>query len=576
MILVCQLFALLWVIGDLWASHAQTMPEKQIALTLLFTGSLPLPALWWETTRRYVLWHGLGRSWLNSRWTHIPILFAVVAWLFMLANPWHGQLLEPVIRGRNDYRWGLAIAANGNYLIAFSTFALCVWATLRHTAPRVRFKLGILGAATLLPVITNVLHVYLADSPREDIVALGLGVGSLTVIYGINRRHLFDLLPVALHEIVRRDPDGLLLLDRGGRLLLWNPAAEKLLESMLLEPDMPVLSVLAERLEDARTGQRLESSEDLNRIVTEQHDASLRPVFRYTGGGGESWLRLSVMPIPSRRGRLAAVCLRVENVANHGAGTHGSRDPAYGGENDERLAMLAAGISHDVNNLLGVIEGRARLALEDAQRGLPVRRHLVAISRSADVARDLNAQLVSYAELAGAERHPLDLSRLVDAILPVLREPVPPRIELRMDLSPVLPEVDGNPAQLREVAMNLVNNAVEAIGDDHGVVSLCTGTARLDAETLRHDDLAGRLEPGEYVELSVSDTGPGLDATARKRVFEAFYSTRGRGRGLGLAVVFAIVDAHGGAIAVESRPGNGSVFRVLLPLARPHPGSTLA
>ena len=114
------------------------------------------------------------------------------------------------------------------------------------------------------------------------------------------------------------------------------------------------------------------------------------------------------------------------------------------------------------------------------------------------------------------------------------------------------------------------------IGDASGVVSVRTVAARLDVERLGRDHLVGRLEPGDHVLLSVSDTGHGLDANARKRAFDAFYTSKGPGRGIGLAMVSGVVDAHRGAIAVESQPGRGSVFRVWLPAARPGAGRTRA
>jgi signal transduction histidine kinase len=563
----CQILALLWVVGDLWASHAANLLQKQIALGVLFTGSLWIVAAWWETTRRYVVWHGLARRWMRSRWAKLPLWLAGPAWLFAITNPWHGQVLEPVLGARNEYRWGIFGLAYWNWGLTLATFALCAWAARRHASREVRSKMRLLALATLAPLGASLAHTYAPGLPREDATtALGLGLASATVIYGITRVRLFGLLPVALHEILRRDPDGVLLLDRGGRLLLWNPAAEKLLETLLLEPDLPLFDVLAKRLEAEPGGGRLSGAHELTELLTQSGEC--RPVFRYVGWGGERWLRFSVAPIPGRRGRIAAVCLRVEDATQEEQAARERRDRverAHREERAESLALMAGGIAHDFNNLLSAIDGRVRLALQDVARGLPVRRHLRAILKSTNLAEELTAQLLSYAGRSPVKRGPVELSSLVEDMAELLRDALPAGATLQLELARSLTAVHADATQLRQVLLNLVQNAGQALGDDSGRVAVSTALVDLDASRLRREGLCGKLGPGRHVLLEVADDGCGMDETTSRCAFDAFFTTRCDGHGLGLALVAGIVESHGGAILLDTRPGGGSRLRVWLP-----------
>jgi len=561
----CQLLALCWVVGDLWASHAASLPEKQLALGLLFVGSLGLPAAWWETTRRYVAWHGLGRDGLTSAWARLPLAVAAASWLFFVTNPWHGQVMGPVLGARNEYFWGIYVVTGWNWVLAMATLGVGVWAALRHSAGEVRAKMAVLAAATAAPLLLNVVHFTVPGVPREDTTAIGLGLSSVMVIYGILRVRLFNLMPVGLHEILRRDPNGMLLVDRDGRLVFWNPAAEKLLETFLLEPDMQLFDILAPRLEDAETGERLRDAQELREALTSSPDA--RPLFRYAGWGGRRWLRLSVAPIPSRAGRIVAVCLRVEDASEDHRAARERLDrieAAYREEREESLGLMAGGIAHDFNNVLANLDGRAHLALEDISRGLPVRRHLRSILKSARLARELTAQLSSYAGHGHVERLPVEISALVRDLKDLLQDSLPANAALHVELAADLPLVQADPTQLRQVLLNLVTNAGEALGEQRGRVLIRTSSAH-DASRPPRDQLHGPLEARETVLLEVADEGRGMDAETTRQVFDPFFSTKSEGRGLGLALVARIVESHQGAVTLESNPGAGTRFRLWLP-----------
>jgi PAS domain S-box-containing protein len=231
----------------------------------------------------------------------------------------------------------------------------------------------------------------------------------------------------------------------------------------------------------------------------------------------------------------------------------------------ESLGLLSGGIAHDFNNLLTVILGNTRLALSGLPEKAETLRHrLVRIRAAAELGAALTEQMLVYAGRGSHVRKAADLSRLVEGMLELLRASLPTgtRLETELDTE-AWAEVDDT--QLRQVVLNLVRNAGEALGGREGSVRLRSGRLRAGAEELADARGALALAPGAYVFLEVTDSGAGMDEATQRRVFEPFFSTRPAGRGLGLAAVLGIVRGHGGAIQLESEPGRGTTFRVLLP-----------
>jgi CheY-like chemotaxis protein len=161
----------------------------------------------------------------------------------------------------------------------------------------------------------------------------------------------------------------------------------------------------------------------------------------------------------------------------------------------------------------------------------------------------------------------LDLSRLVENGRQLLQVSVSKGVLLRWHLAPGLPSVRADATQLRQILMNLVINASEAIGERSGFVNITTGLMRADRAALNTAILGPDLPEGDYVYLEVADNGCGMDAATLARIFDPFFTTKFLGRGLGLAAVLGIVRSHRGALQVTSEPGRGSTFRLLLPCA---------
>jgi two-component system, cell cycle sensor histidine kinase and response regulator CckA len=219
----------------------------------------------------------------------------------------------------------------------------------------------------------------------------------------------------------------------------------------------------------------------------------------------------------------------------------------------ESVGVMAGGIAHDFNNLLGSIVADAELALTDLAPGIPAIDEIQRIRAVALRASEIVRELMIYTGQETAEIEPVDVSLLVSEMLELLKVSISKHATLKTDLAKGLAAIRANAPQIRQVVMNLVINASEAIGDMDGVIHVSAAQVTLaEAESLR---------------LEVSDTGCGMTAETRERIFDPFFTTKFAGRGLGLAVVQGIVRSHGGFIHIVSAPGQGTRFQIFFPCA---------
>ncbi|MBU5614194.1 hybrid sensor histidine kinase/response regulator [Geomonas azotofigens] len=231
----------------------------------------------------------------------------------------------------------------------------------------------------------------------------------------------------------------------------------------------------------------------------------------------------------------------------------------------ESLGVLAGGIAHDFNNILTTIIGNADLALMRIAPESAVLENLKRIEQAALRAADLARQMLAYSGKGTFVIEPTDLNHLVEEMGHMLEVSISKKASLRYDLRRPLPLVEVDATQIRQIIMNLVINASEAIGDNTGVISVRTGSMDCGTEYLLDAWLTDPVPAGRYVFLEVSDSGCGMDKETLARIFDPFFTTKFTGRGLGMAAVLGIIRGHQGAIKVYSEPGKGSNFKVLLP-----------
>ncbi|WP_051293045.1 PAS domain-containing hybrid sensor histidine kinase/response regulator [Citrifermentans bremense] len=231
----------------------------------------------------------------------------------------------------------------------------------------------------------------------------------------------------------------------------------------------------------------------------------------------------------------------------------------------ESLGVLAGGIAHDFNNILMAVLGNADLALMRLSKESPAIENLKNIEKAAARAADLAKQMLAYSGKGKFVLETLDLNALLEEMMHMLQVSISKKAVLRLNLTDPLPSVEVDATQIRQIIMNLVINASEAIGDKSGVIAITTGCMDCDRSYLKDVWLMENLSEGLYVYLEIADTGCGMDKDTLSRIFEPFFTTKFTGRGLGMAAVLGIVKGHKGAIKVYSEEGKGTSFKVLLP-----------
>lgn len=233
----------------------------------------------------------------------------------------------------------------------------------------------------------------------------------------------------------------------------------------------------------------------------------------------------------------------------------------------ESIGTLSGGIAHDFNNLLGIILGNAELAMEDVPEWHPAKDNINEIRTASLRARDVVKQLLSFGRKTDPKKRPVKLVQIVEDALKFLRSSIPTSIEIHQNIpndtdNTILADI----TQINQVMINLFTNAAHAMEDAGGVITIGIQNICLDQiSTPFYPDLA----PGDYVQLTVSDTGTGIDHEIKDRIFDPYFTTKeiGKGTGIGLSVVHGIVKSHNGAISVDSKFGKGTTFSILFPVA---------
>lgn len=219
----------------------------------------------------------------------------------------------------------------------------------------------------------------------------------------------------------------------------------------------------------------------------------------------------------------------------------------------EGMGLMAGGIAHDFNNLLGTVLGSVEIATTELSEGASCEEELQRIRTAAVRGAELIRELMIYAGHDNPALESVDFATLVAEMLQLLNVAISKRVTLRVELGENLPPICASSTQMRQLLMNLIINASDAIGEVPGEILISARSAK--------------ISDSNYLQLQVSDTGIGITPDVQNKIFDPFFSTKAAGRGLGLAVVQGIVRTHGGRIAVASEPGEGTVFEILLPCA---------
>lgn len=332
-------------------------------------------------------------------------------------------------------------------------------------------------------------------------------------------------------------------------------------ESIWERPIDPYIQNPRALLETVHPEDRVLCEDGFDRAV-----AGEKPEYEYRillPGGAQRWLRSRAFPVRDEQGNVVGVAGITENITERKQAELRLRQA----EKWESLGVLAGDLAHDFNQLLERIHENAEAAIRNSSDPNALQTHLSTIVETSRQATEHIRQILNYAGGGSLEFHPLDAAQIARHMHSLLKLDIPTNIEFDTEISDATPAVFGDSTGIRQIILNLVVNAVEAMPSSGGKIIL-----RVRAVHLRRHDLEQCLfhdgaAEGRYAELAVIDNGHGMDEALQARIFEPFFSTKFAGRGLGLASVFGIVRRHCGLIRVISSPGSGSTFCVFLPAA---------
>lgn len=285
--------------------------------------------------------------------------------------------------------------------------------------------------------------------------------------------------------------------------------------------------------------------------------------------GKKAWVAWTHRPVFDEQGRLSEILCIGNDITDLKRSAQEKKDletQLQQAQKMEAIGTLAGGISHDFNNLLQVISGHTEVMKLNKDPGHPDYERLDIISKSVRRAGDLTGRLMIFSRRVKSRFEPTDLNQTVVQVAKMLERIIPKMIEISLHLSASLMTINADPAQIEQIILNLAINARDAMPDG-GRLVFSTENTTLGEEFCKHHF---GVSPGEYVLLSVSDTGHGMHQEVVDHIFEPFFTTKevGKGTGLGLAIVYGSVNNHGGCILCESNPGAGTAFRVFLPAIR--------
>ncbi len=354
--------------------------------------------------------------------------------------------------------------------------------------------------------------------------------------------------------LVDNAPIGIISIDREGRILEVNRKVLEIMGSPSAEATKAINVLTFPPLVQAGVSDAVSlCMEEAKPVTIEAQHTSKR--------GKESFLRLVLTPKVDARNNVYGCQAVVEDVTEE----KNFEKQLLHAQKMEAIGTLAGGMAHDFNNLLTVILGYSELLLASKSKDDPDYAELQVILQTCARATDLVQRILTFSRKVETRRRPLNLNAELKKAEGLLARTIPKMITIELVLEERLKNIHADPGQIEQVLLNLVVNSQHAIGDRTGKIVIETKGVWLDEDYCRSHI---ETTPGEYVLLSVSDTGHGMEKDILDRIFEPFFTTKkaGEGTGLGLAMVFGIVQGHGGHITCYSEPGVGTTFKIYFPV----------
>jgi PAS domain S-box-containing protein len=515
----------------------------------------PFAALW------LLFAAGYNRAdWLRDRVVRAAIwVIPVITFVLAATNEQHQfywSAIEPVATSwgtRVVYRAGPWYWVHAIYSYALMLLGtITMWRGLRSYPPPYRRQTVLVIAGALVPWISNALYLTGSLPVGFDPTPIAFTVSGACFTLGIYRFRLFGLVPVARDMVVDSMEDGVIVLDAHRRIVDLNAAAERFTGCTPASLGRPIQDVVAWWNEAVDEDRPL--ADGLPAIVR------VEP--------GPRYFEVKVSAVRDVERRFAGWLVMVHDVSSRRkieAERYAFERRLQEQQKSESLMVLAGGVAHDFNNLLTGILGNADLLAILSPPDSDQKRASEAIIIGAQRAADLVAKMLAYSGGGRVVAQHVELDALVREMVDLLGASVARHCTLTYRSPGALPLVETDPTQIRQVVLNLIGNAAEAVAE-HGVITVETGEELLDRDRLRHMTFGSDLPAGRYVFIDVVDNGVGMSEHTLARMFDPFFSTKENGRGLGMAAVRGIVRSHRAALRVTSAEGQGTRFRVWFPL----------
>ena len=362
-------------------------------------------------------------------------------------------------------------------------------------------------------------------------------------------------------------PDATFVVDRTGKVIAWNRAIEEMTgikaADMLGKDDfeysLPFYGIRRPLLIDlvSMSGQEIEKN---YHSVRKERDIILAEADILLKGETRSLWNIA-RPLYDSEGHVAGAIESIRDITDQKKLQIQLRQA----QKMEAIGTLAGGIAHDFNNILSSVIGYTEMALEEADAGGRLRSYLDQIHRAGERAKDLVQQILAFSRKQEQARKPVLVGPIIQEGIKMLRSSLPSTVQITRRIAQAPFMILSEPAAIHQILMNLCTNAAHAMREKGGILDIQLTQVKVD---LDREMYPFNLAAGNYVKLTVSDTGHGIDASVMERVFDPFFTTKGpgEGTGLGLSVVYGIVRDHGGAIDIASEVGKGTTFSVYFPL----------
>ena len=380
-----------------------------------------------------------------------------------------------------------------------------------------------------------------------------------------------------LTDIIDFLPDATFVINNDGEVIAWNKAIEEMTrvskENMLGQGDYAyAVPFYNERRKllinylDTDEKELAKAYLNVDRKESTVYAETFAPAL-YGGKGAYVWA--TGAPLLDAHGRRAGAIESIRDISDQKQ-SEAERDRLKSqllqAQKMEAIGTLAGGIAHDFNNILGALLGYAEMAKEDSPVDSSIASDIEQVIKAGLRAKELVKQILAFSRQDKAERVPLQPATIIREAIKLLRPSLPSTIEIRQDVDPAAGPVLADPIQLHQVLVNLCTNASHAMEETGGILTIALKMTDLSREDLGREP---QIQPGGFVQLSISDTGRGMSAELQARIFDPYFTTKeqGKGTGMGLAIVHGIVMSYGGYISCHSEPEKGTVFHIFLPTA---------